>query len=161
MHASYCYKFHYYWQQLTQAVVMLFSATASFFKYRFHHCLAWQNTEYFEIPYDKWRIFCVLLYVKISFREHIIKASVLFSNFVHERQYCSLDSILWVDGLHITPPGVVTCHKNYASNICNESASYFYSSVSDTPWQYCNIWAFNHNPYHIYDVSFFMVKKNP
>ena len=54
--------------------------------------------------------------------------------------------------------GVVTCHTYYASNICDHSASYFYSSVQDTPQQYCKIWAFYHNPHPVYDVSFIMVK---
>ena len=137
---------------------MLFSATDSLLKYCFHPCVAWQNTEYFEILYDKWRIFCMLSNVKISFTEDIINASVMFYHFVHERQYHNSDNYLWVDGLYIIPLGVVTCHTNYASNICDHSVSYFYSSVPDTPRQYCNI-AFNHNPPPLYDASFIMVKQ--
>jgi len=49
-----------------------------------------------------------------------------------------------VDGLYIIPLWVVTCHANYASNICDLSASYFYSGVRDTPRQYRNISVFNH-----------------
>ena len=128
------------WQQLTQPVAMLFSATASLFKYRFHPCLAWQNTEYFQILYHKWRIFCKLLDVWINFTEDIINTNVMFYHFQHEGEYCNSDHILWVDGLYIIPLGVVTCHKNYASNICDRSANYFYSGLRDTPWQYLNIW---------------------
>ena len=96
-------------------MAMLFSATASLFKYRFHPSFTWQNIEYFEILYDKWRIFCKLLIVYISFTEDIINASVMFYHFEHERVHCNSDPALWVDGLHIIPLRVVTCHTNYAS----------------------------------------------
>ena len=49
-------------------------------------------------------------------------------------------TVLWVDGLYIIPLGIVTCHTKCASNICDHSASYFYSGVRDTSWQYLNIW---------------------
>ena len=127
-------------KQLNQPVAVLFSATASLFKYTFHPYLAWQNTEYFQILYHKWRIFCKLLDVWINFTEDIINTSVMFYHFQHEGEYCNSDHILWVDGLYIIPLGVVTCHKNYASNICDRSANYFYSGLRDTPWQYLNIW---------------------
>jgi hypothetical protein len=52
---------------------------------------------------------CMLFNVKISFTENIINASVMFYNFVQEREYCNSDPNL--------PLGVVTCHTNYASNI--------------------------------------------
>ena len=81
-------------KQLTQPVAMLFSATASLFKYTFHPCLAWQNTEYFEILYGKWRIFCKLLNVYISFTEDIINASIMFYHFQHEREFCNSDPVL-------------------------------------------------------------------
>jgi hypothetical protein len=103
----------------------------------------------------------MLLNVKITFTEDIINAIVMFYNSVHERQYCNSDPILWLDGLYIILHGVVSCHTNYASNICDHSGSYFCSSVWDTPWQYCKIWAFNHNPHPVYDVSSIMVKKLP
>jgi len=32
---------------------------------------------------------------------------------------------IYVDGIYIIPLGVVTCHTNYANNICDHSASYF------------------------------------
>ena len=106
----------------------------------------------FWIHYDKWRNFCILLNVKMSFRGDIVNASVMFYNFVHERGYCNSDPNIWVDGLYIIPLWVVTCNTNYASNICDHSASYFYTSVWDTPWQYCKIWAFNnHSPHPVYD----------
>ena len=152
-------KCHYYWQQLTQPLVLLFSATAFLFKYRFHLCLAWQNTEYFEILNDKWRFLCIFLNVKISFTEDIIKECVMLYNFVHEREYCNSDPILWVDGLYIIPLGVMTWHTNYESNICDHYESYFDSSIQNTPQQYCKIWAFNHNLHPVYNVSFIMVKK--
>ena len=92
----------------------------------------------FWILYDKWRIFCMLLNFKISFTQDIINASVMFYNFVHESEYCNSDPNLWVDGLYNVPLAVVTRHTNYTSNICDHSASCFYSSVWDTPRQYCN-----------------------
>ena len=55
----------------------------------------------------------MFLNVKISFTEDIINASVMFYNFVHERQYCNSDPILWVDGLYVihTSWGSVMSHK--------------------------------------------------
>lgn len=87
--------------------------TASLFKYRFHLCLAWKNTEYFEILNDKWRIFCMLLNFKISFTEHIIKACVMLYNFVHKTEYCNSDPILseWI--IHHTSWGSDMAHKLY------------------------------------------------
>ena len=139
---------------------MLLSATASLFKCRFHPSFTWQNNEYFEILYDKWRIFCKLLNVYISFTGDIINPSVMFYHFEHERVHSNSDPTLWVDGLYIIPLGVVTCHTNCASNICDHSARYFYSGVQDTSWHYCNIWVFNQYSHPVYDSSFIMVKKN-
>ena len=59
----------------------------------------------------------MLLNVKISFTEHIIKACVMLYNFVHKREYCNSDPILLVNGLYIIPLGVVTWHTNYVRNI--------------------------------------------
>lgn len=103
--------------------------------------LAWQNTEYFEIPYHKWRIFYTLLNAKISFTEDIINATVMFYHFQHEEEYCNSDPILWVEGIYIIPLGVVTCHTNSASNICDHSASYFtavFETLHDTTVSYEN-----------------------
>ena len=85
---------------------------------------------------------------------HIINASVMFPHFQHEREFCNSDPVLWVDGLYIILLGVVTCHTNCASNICDHSASYFYSGVRDTPWQYLNIWdvIISHSHMHLYNT---------
>ena len=64
----------------------------------------------------------------------------MFHHFQHEREYCNSGPVLWVDGPYIIPLGVVTFHSNCASNICDHSASYFYSGVGDTRRQYRNIW---------------------
>src|SRR5215469_1514630 len=101
----------------------------------------------------------MFLNVKMSFTEDIINASEMFYNFVHEREYCNSDPVLLVDDLYIKPLRVDTCHTNYASNIFDNAASYFYSSVQDTPRQYYKIRALNHNLHPVYDVSSIMVKK--
>jgi len=75
----------------------------------------------------------MLLNVKISFTRDIINASIMFYHFEHETEYCNSDPILRVDGLYIIPLRVVTSHTNYASSICDHSASNFYSSVRETP----------------------------
>ena len=111
---------------------MLFSTTAPLLNTQSTLLWEWQNTEYFEIPYDKWRIFCKPLNVYIRFSEDIMNASVMFHHFLHEIEYCDSDP-------YIIPFGVVTFHSNYASNICHHSSSYFYSGVLDTPRQYHNI----------------------
>ena len=102
----------------------------------------------------------MFLNVQISFTEDIINASVMIYNFVHEREYGNSDPILLVDDPYIKPLGVETCHTNYASNIFYNDASYFYSSVRETPRQYCKIRALNHNLHPVYDVISIMVKKN-
>ena len=50
---------------------------------------------------------------------------VLLCHIVVSVRYELNKLLISVDGIHIIPLGVVTCHTNYAKNIYDHSASYF------------------------------------
>jgi len=83
----------------------------------------WQKIEYFEILYDKWRIFCKALNVYTRFSEDIMNAMVMCHHFLHEIEYCNSEP-------YIIPLGVVTFHWNYASKICHHSFKLFLQRCS-------------------------------
>ena len=53
----------------------------------------------------------MLLNVKISFTEHIIKACVMLYNFVHKAEYCNSDCILSEWSIYHTSWGSDMVHK--------------------------------------------------